>query len=288
MGLSRKDFLLSSAGLFAMAGGLTRNGFADTAFKKPLSGTGMAILYDSSKCIGCRLCEEGCIKENNLPREREPGKLSKTSWTAIQSTLNSNGKKLFLKRQCMHCADASCVSVCPTGAAAHHGEYVVIDQYWCIGCGYCEEACPFGVPHRGHPPGAAQKCTFCFDRVKSGKKPACAEACPTRATIFGARADLLTTAKTRVQNLIKLGWPEAQLYGENELGGLNVMYILLKPPAFYGLPEEPRHATKNVLAQWASGSLTAAALIVPFGYLYNKRISEKKDKLSAKQKEGAE
>jgi formate dehydrogenase iron-sulfur subunit len=286
MGLSRKDFLFSTAGLFAMAGGLTRNDFAKAAFKEPLSGTRMATLYDSSKCIGCRMCEEGCIKENNLPRARELGKLSKTSWTAIKATPNSNRKNLFLKLQCMHCTDASCVAVCPTGAAAHHGESVVISQDWCIGCGYCEEACPFGVPHRGHPPGTAQKCTFCLDRVRSGSIPACAEACPTGATTYGVREDLLTTAKTRVQNLVKVGWPDAQLYGENELGGLGVMYILLKPPAFYGLPEQPRQATENVLAQWTSGGLTAAVLIAPFWFLYN-RVSVK-DKQLLKQKEGKE
>ncbi len=286
MGLSRKDFLLSSAGLFAMAGGLTRNGLMKTISTKPLSSSNMAMLYDSSKCIGCKMCEEGCIKENNLPREREPGELSETSWTAIQATPNSDGKKLYLKRQCMHCTDASCVAVCPTGAAAHHGEYVVIDQNWCIGCGYCEEACPFGVPHRGHPPDTARKCTFCFENVMQGSKPCCVEACPTGAATFGARTDLLVTAKARVQNLTKLGWPEAQLYGEDVLGGLSVVSILLKPPAFYGLPEEPRQATKNVLTQWASGSLAAAALILPFGYLYSKRVEEK-DILSVKQKEGA-
>lgn len=285
MGLSRKDFLLSSAGLFVAAGGLTSNGLTNFTSVAPLDGTRMAALYDSSKCIGCRMCEEACIKENKLPREREQGELSKSSWTAIQTTKDGNGKNLFLKRQCMHCTDASCVTVCPVGAAAHHGEYVVIDQDWCIGCGYCEEACPFGVPHRGHPPGAAQKCTFCFDRVESGSKPACAEECPTGATTFGARTDLLATAKTRVQNLVKLGWPEAQLYGESELSGLGMMYILLKPPAFYGLPEQPRQATKNVLAQWTSGSLIAAVVIAPIWYLHH-RISEK-DKQSIKQKEGA-
>ena len=287
MGLSRKGFLLSSAGLIALVGGITRNGFIRAISAEPLNGTSMAILYDSSKCIGCRMCEEGCIKENDLPREREQGELSETSWTAIQSNKIEKSKDIFLKRQCMHCTDASCVAVCPTGAADHHGEFVVIDQDWCIGCGYCEEACPFSVPHRGHPPDSAQKCTFCFERIKSGSKPACAEACPIGATTFGARTDLLTTAKTKVQNLIKLGWPEAQLYGENELGGLNVLYILLKPPAFYGLPEEPRQATKNVLSQWASGSLTAAALIAPFGYLYSKRVTEK-DKLLTEEKEGVE
>jgi len=285
MGLTRKDFFLSSAGICAAAGGLTRNDFVSTALAKPLNGTRMALLYDSSKCIGCRMCEESCIKENHQPRERELGHLSKTSWTTIQSTPNSNGKKLFLKKQCMHCTDASCVSVCPVKAAAHHGEYVVIDQEWCIGCGYCEKACPFGVPHRGHPPGSAQKCTFCFNGAESGPAPCCAEACPIGATTYGVRSELLTTAKSKVQYLAKLGWPQAQLYGENELSGLGVMYILLKPPTFYGLPEQPRQATRNVVLQWTTGSLIAAALIAPFWYLHKRKSG--KDGQTAKQDEGA-
>lgn len=285
MALSRKDFLLSTAGLFAVTGGLSRNGFTNLFSAKTLNGTEMSILYDSSKCIGCRHCEEGCRKENNLPNEGEQGELTETAFTAIKKFKNGGEKNLLLKRQCMHCTDASCVSVCPTGAAAHQGEYVVIDQEVCIGCGYCIQACPFGVPHKGEPPqGTARKCTFCIDHVKEGMEPCCVEACPIEATTFGTRTDQLTKAKNRVQVLAKTGWPEAQLYGEEEVGGLHTLYVLLKPPAFYGLPEHPRQATRNVIAQWASGSLAAAVLIVPFWYLF-KRMS-KKDDLSVKQKEG--
>jgi hypothetical protein len=93
----------------------------------------------------------------------------------------------------------------------------------------------------------------------------------------------LVTAKTKVQKLVRLGWPEAQLYGENELGGLNMIQILLKPPTFYGLPEKPRLATENVIAQWTAGSLIAAALIAPIWYLHKR--NSKKDKIPAKQKE---
>jgi formate dehydrogenase iron-sulfur subunit len=285
-GLSRKDFLFSTAGLVALVGGLPRHGFANAASAKTLNDTSQAILYDSSKCIGCRMCETACIRKNNLSLGKEPGKLSKTTWTAIQTTKDGNKADLFLKLQCMHCTDASCVSVCPTGAAAHHGDSVVIDQDVCIGCAYCEEACPFGVPHTKPPKGTAQKCDFCFDLVEAGKKPACVETCPIGAITFGVRADLLTAAKKKIVVLRKSGWPDAQLYGEDRLGGLSVIYILLKTPVFYGLPEQPRQATKNVLEQWISGSLAAAALIVPFWYFYKRR--SEKDKQSIEQKEGEE
>lgn len=270
-GLSRKDFLYSMAGLFALAGGFNRNGFTKFASAKSLTGTRMAILYDSSKCIGCRLCEAACEKKNNPFQENIQRELSKTKWTVIQETPYGNKPDLFLKRQCMHCTDASCAAVCPTGAAKHNGEYVVIDQDICIGCGYCEQSCPFGVPHTSPPKGAAAKCDFCFDLVSSGSKPACVEACPIGALKFGARSDLLSTAQSWTRELVKMGWPEAQIYGENELGGLGVIYILYKPPAFYRLPEKPRLATKNVLVHWASGSIAAGLIILPFWYFYKHR-----------------
>lgn len=184
----------------------------------------------------------------------------------------------------MHCADASCVSVCPTGAAAHSGGgSVVIDQDVCIGCGYCVKACPYGVPHKEE--GTAKKCTFCCNHDGSVSKTSCAKACPIGATTYGVREDLLVTANIRVQNLKKLGWSKAQLYGENELNGLGVMYILLDAPSFYGLSKEPRQATKNAPALWGGGGLVAAMLIAPFWYLH--RRNAKIDKQLAKKKEGA-
>jgi len=287
MGLTRKDFLLSSAGLFAAAGGLSRNDFKRIpSVKRAGQIKGNALLYDASKCIGCRMCEQGCINENGLKQERILGKLTVDSYTAIQTTRDKDKKGLFLKLQCMHCTNASCEAVCPTGAASHHGEVVIIDQDVCIGCGYCVEACPFGVPHRSEsPPTPARKCTFCLERVQSGRKTACAEACPTDATTFGLRSELLPVAVDRVDHLKKTGWPEAELYGKDRLGGLHTMYILLKPPAFYGLPENPKQATKDIAGLWTSGGLAFGALIAPFWFLY-KKVTGDKDKEKKIKKDG--
>lgn len=285
MRLSRRNFLklsVPAAGTLALAGTVTRRALAGPP--ESLSGVRMAVLYDSSKCIGCKLCEAACRMENHQPREPEPRQLGTTIWTAVeprQLEVKGQKREVFLKRQCLHCTDASCAAVCPTGAAAHHGEYVVIDQQWCIGCGYCQESCPFGVPHR-ETQGSAQKCTFCFSRVSQGSKPACVEACRTGALTYGNRADLVTAGKARVEALAKSDWPEARLYGENELGGLGVMYVLLQPPAAYGLPEKPRQATENVLAQWSSGIVTAGVLSLPFWWFFGR------GKHSSEQKEAAE
>jgi formate dehydrogenase iron-sulfur subunit len=243
----------------------------------------MAMVYDATKCVGCKACQVACKRWNKLPPESTEGQelyesplgLSATTWTLIKVRESTEGKTPawpFIKYQCMHCTQASCVSVCPTGAAAHHGEYVLIDQTWCIGCGYCVEACPFDVPHLGEPKSTARKCTFCIDRVTQGQWPACAEACPVGALSFGPRAELLAAAKERVQTLRNNGTPQAHLYGETELGGLGYMCILPEPASLYGLPDAPRFATMNVLGQWLSGLVTAGVIAaVPLWLLFRRR-----------------
>lgn len=290
MRLSRRDFIklaIPAAGALALSG--SRILAADAPVQSS-NGSKNAILYDSSKCIGCRLCESACRMENNLPREsgkNDPTELSATAWTVIKGQQDTGtGRELLLKRQCMHCTDASCVEVCPTGAVAHHGESVVVDQSWCIGCGYCEESCPFGVPHRASSGGAVRKCTLCFQRTSQGLKPACVSICKNGAMTYGKRSDLVSSGEARVQSLIKTDYPGANLFGALELSGLNVMYVLLKTPEFYGLPAQPQQATRNSVYHWLSGSTAAGALVLPFWWFF--RRSEQKAKKQTVQKEDAE
>ncbi len=269
MHLSRRDFLhFSGVGL----GGLL--------WRKESSPqkTGMGMLYDTSKCVGCRACQMACKNWNKLPGEsndregiyESPLDLSADTWTLIKLAEHGDAWS-FSNYQCMHCAEASCVSVCPTGAAAHNGEFVVIDQEWCIGCGYCVQACPFNVPHRSEETGTARKCTFCNDRVANGDQPACASACPTGALTWGQRDELLVKAKERVDALRISGFADAHLYGESELGGLGRLSVLTLPLEAYGLPQSPRSATANVAVQWLSGLVTAAVVaVVPFWLLHRR------------------
>jgi formate dehydrogenase iron-sulfur subunit len=209
----------------------------------------VAILYDVSKCIGCRICEEACKEYNNLPVETvPPSDLSAIKWNLIRQRQGGDAADWpFFNYQCMHCTDAACVMVCPTGALHKDAEgFVAFDQDKCNGCGYCTQFCPFGVPHLGDVnlitgQAKAAKCTFCQQKVRAGiGGPSCAEACPTGALTWGRRGALLEEAKARVTDLKAEGHSEARLYGESEAGGLHRLSILLDAPAAYGLPVDPQ------------------------------------------------
>jgi formate dehydrogenase iron-sulfur subunit len=150
---------------------------------------------------------------------------------------------------------------------------VIIDQEWCIGCGYCVQACPFHVPGKDEITGTARKCNFCIDRITDGYKPACATTCPTGAIQFGERADLIAAAHRRVQTLVaEYGYPNARVYGEDEMGGLHTVYILTDRPSVFGLPEAPQLATSAAWAKWLSGVITAGVLAaLPLWLLFRRR-----------------
>jgi formate dehydrogenase iron-sulfur subunit len=144
----------------------------------------------------------------------------------------------------MHCTEATCVKVCPTGALRRHElGFVSYDRDKCSGCGYCVEFCPFQIPRlSGSTLTGVQKmdkCDFCEGRVANNQQPACVEACPVGALTFGDRDQLVAEGRERVE-MLKKTHPNATLYGENELEGLHVMYVLQEPASFYGLPEDPQ------------------------------------------------
>jgi formate dehydrogenase iron-sulfur subunit len=274
MNLNRRDFIKSLGAITAtplfLGPAVFRQGSVDMPPSTPSNNT-KTILYDSSKCTGCHSCEAACREWNHIPEQQE-------SWTLVkpvENPVNTDKKVLFGKYQCMHCADAACIKVCPTGALTRHPSgFVAYDINKCSGCGYCMQFCPFKAPYlEGNAITGIQqmhKCTFCEDRLALGKQPACVEACPTNALVFGNRSDMLNTGKARIISLYK-NHPDAVLYGESELNGLQVVYILLESPDVYGLPDSPEVPAATLV--WKDliqplGFITAGLLVVGLGLNY--------------------
>ena len=179
-----------------------------------------ALLLDITVCIGCNACQAGCKAENKLP-DNEEKYLSLTAYTALSEY---NGK--FVRRMCQHCEVPTCASVCPVGALEKTAAGpVTYDAGKCIGCRYCLQACPFHVPRyewKSTKP-RIQKCNFCVSRLTRGLQTACAEACPTGATKFGDREDLLKEAQHRIDT--GGGKYVAKIFGQEDVGGTSVFYI---------------------------------------------------------------
>jgi formate dehydrogenase iron-sulfur subunit len=282
MSLNRRNFLkiLGIAG----SGALIKPVKSKAATINPKDE--IAVLYDASKCVGCKSCQNACKRIHGLPPEIDesglydaPKDLSEKTWSLIELAKGGD-KHPFFFRRCFHCTDASCVNVCPTGAA-HHTENgaVVIDQTWCIGCGYCAEACPFGVPHlgEGKEKATARKCDLNYSRLKKGEIPACVANCTTGALSFGKRKALIAKARKRIEELKEQGYKDANLYGDFELGGMHHLSILLDKPSVYGLPEKPKVATSLLAESWLSGLFGAgliSVLIMPF-WLTHRKEQEK-------------
>jgi formate dehydrogenase iron-sulfur subunit len=255
-----------------------------------------AILYDATKCTACRGCQVSCKQWNendeyiptvengvdakNRGSYENPPDLSYKTWIKLEfreiEKADGSVRWLFNRRSCMHCTDAACVRVCPTGALYHRPDGIVAyNKDICTGCGYCADACPFSVPrsNRNLLTGVAKmdKCTMCttpgLDRVDEGWEPSCVKTCPPNALQFGDRTEMLSIAKQRVQSLKSMGYTNANLYGEKELNGLHVLYVLEESPETYGLPANPQIsaatiAWKNVIQPvgWVVGGLTIIGL----------------------------
>ena len=212
---SRRDFL-KLAGALAVTAGVAQvamNQMTVNASSGGEEGTGpqWGMLIDINLCIGCQYCTFSCEAVNNLADDMR--------YCVVTTETTQTGKEFFLSRPCMHCQEAPCVHVCPVKATYKRADGIVaMDYSRCIGCRYCQVACPyearvfnwkepierspqspnFGlqeVPNR--PRGVVEKCTFCSHRIDPGLErglvpgidpqatPACVVACPTKARIFG-------------------------------------------------------------------------------------------------------
>lgn len=231
------------------------------------------LLIDISKCVGCLECTRACAEANNLPRE-EATELSATHYTVVQSYFDD---QTFVRRLCMHCNEPTCVSACLVGAFRKTETGAVLyDESKCIGCRYCMQACPFEVPryewNKLSP--RIQKCRMCYERVASGGKTACAEACQFGGTTFGDRDELIKEARKRIDE--NPGTYVNHIYGLTEAGGTSVLFISNVPFEKLGfpmnLPNEPiPQLSWRVLSQIPKYSVAAGVVLFGIHWITARR-----------------
>jgi len=215
------------------------------------------MLTDFTECVGCRSCEKACNEVNHLPQPEVPFDDKSVFETMRRPTAHAYtvvnrydhpkdpGKPIYRKVQCNHCNEPACASACPIHAYTKTPEGpVMYNEDLCFGCRYCMIACPFYVPAYDYSSAFEPKivkCVMCYDRIKEGKIPGCAEACPTQAVTFGKRSDLLKLAGEKIAKN-----PDRyidHIYGEREAGGTGGLYISGVPFEQLGfpadLPEKP-------------------------------------------------
>jgi formate dehydrogenase beta subunit len=289
--ISRRTALqIAAAGAAAAAAPAT----AEAKVARKPDPADYGLLVDVTRCIGCRACQTKCKEANGKPADARmaqgaaydaPIDLNATTLTVIRRWAGDKTEEGFVKAQCMHCVHPACASVCMLGAL-HKDEHGVVayDADKCVGCRYCQVACPFNVPKfewaRATP--KIVKCELCRHRYKEGKGPACAEVCPREAVTFGKRGELLAEARRRM-----MARPDAyqpRIYGESDGGGTNVLYLSPVPFKTIGLPtlgNEPAPALSETIQHGIyQGFVAPVALLGALSFVTwrNRRSSGEEDK----------
>lgn len=318
---SRRDFL---KGVLASSAALTAAAVAPPAcardtLTRPTEALG--LLYDATLCVGCKACVAACKEvNNNAPEFSTPDHLWDTPLDTSGHTFNlikmyRNGSMetkdaevngfAFMKTSCMHCADPSCVSACPVSAMTKDPVTGIVsyEASACVGCRYCVVACPFGIPKYQYdsPTGKIGKCELCRHRYKDGHYSACAEVCPTGATLYGKTSELLAEAKRRIALKPgsvtryprgKIGGPDQSyessvaaylphVYGEKEYGGTQVLKLSAVNFEKLGQPDLPPKssaATSETIQHTLYGGLIMPlAVLGALSFIAKKNVHEDDD-----------
>ncbi len=292
MGISRRQFLgwISAAG--AGVAGLET---AEAASNKQFSGYpgAFGILHDTTRCIGCRKCEEACNQVNKLPAPEKPfddltvlnaPRRTRSDAFTVVNQFSKKGSSLpyFAKTQCNHCLEPACASACfvralrkvKTGA-------VVYDESLCVGCRYCMIACPFNIPAYEYnepiTPRVA-KCTMCQPLIAKGELPGCVASCPKEALSFGPRDKIIKLARQRISK-----YPDRyidHIYGEHEMGGTSWLYVSRMPFSQIGLSEDLGNQTASSYTAGPLASVPVVVALWPVLLTGIYAISKRKDKIA--------
>lgn len=283
--ISRRDFL-KSVGIGSAT--LTAAWLLDGkvyASSEP-AGPSWGMLIDLTRCVGCNSCALACKEKNDLPRpDVVPDGLTSDVYTFVDerlvTTANGEVKTRYVKRQCMHCLNAACVAACPA-AAMYKGDRgaVIYRSYRCLGCRYCQVACPFGIPRFNWDDPVdpvISKCQLCYGRLQDGGEPACVEACPTGALHFGSRDELLAQAHAKIAS--NPGRYVDHVFGEFEVGGTAMLYLSDVPFEQLGFPADmlttaPSEETEKIITKLPFVLSGMAALMVGTAAYTHRKPSE--------------
>ena len=302
MAISRRQFLgtLGAAVGASASASLTSAHAANKTFKGHPETSG--VLHDTTRCIGCRKCEQACNQVNDLPAPEVPfddlsildkkRRTDANEYTVVnrfKEASAGNQSPVFVKKQCNHCMEPACASACFVKAFKKTPKGpVVYDASLCVGCRYCMVACPFEVPAYEYDKvltPKVTKCTMCAPRIEQGKLPGCVEICPTEALVYGKRDDLIKIARKRIMT-----HPDRYLdhiYGEHEMGGTSWLYISGTPFSHIGMREDL--GTKSA-PELTSGPLSTVPMVVglwPVLLTGVYAISKRKEKIASQEKASA-
>jgi len=301
MSISRRKFLgwMGAAGIGATVGQKAARAASNKHFDGYPDSSG--VLFDSTRCIGCRKCEEGCNAVNELPepdrsfRDLSLLETKRRTTAKTYTVVNRYGDAvsgrgpLYSKIQCNHCLEPACASACFVRAFNKNASgAVTYDASVCVGCRYCMIACPFEIPTYEYDSAISprvMKCTMCHPRILKGLLPGCVEACPTEALTYGKREDLLRIGRERIRT-----FPDRyvnHIYGENEMGGTSWLYLSKVPFKDLDMREDLGVTPAPKLT---AGALSAVPIVVGLwpvllGGIY--AINKRKEKIEKQEKEQA-